>query len=406
MIKPPYRGFVNNGSYTYTSPSGVTSANSGFVSDQTGSFQSVRTPGFRNIPKHLLPNNPFHHSQVDTTYKPGLYGTISWGIDWAAGGIWKWMPYYYSGHIYGQVSAYSSAPFASSSSDDSDTKARNAVLDRVRGSSASLGMAFVERKQTVGMIAKNVNRIATAALAIRRGNLKHAAELFGLQKVSGRNLRNSIPPSPKNLSNHWLEYSYGWRPLLNDIYDSCELLADTYYRQKPTVVTATGKHKFKKVGYLVSEGSLHTETCDTTSESSTRYLLRFVESNAFLRVAEKTGLSNPALLVWEAIPYSFVIDWILPVGSYLQNLNATAGLSFHSGTVSTRVITNHVTTLNPKVQGNDQVLVSGGRIVRSELKSRQVLSSFPSPVLAPDFSALGVNRVISALALLTQAFRR
>jgi hypothetical protein len=36
-------------------------------------------------------------------------------------------------------------------------------------------------------------------------------------------------------------------------------------------------------------------------------------------------------LAWELIPLSFVVDWFLPVGKYLDSLNATKGITFLDG---------------------------------------------------------------------------
>lgn len=41
-------------------------------------------------------------------------------------------------------------------------------------------------------------------------------------------------------------------------------------------------------------------------------------------LASSLGLNNPAGIVWEAIPFSFVVDWIVPVGDFIENLNPGA----------------------------------------------------------------------------------
>jgi hypothetical protein len=33
------------------------------------------------------------------------------------------------------------------------------------------------------------------------------------------------------------------------------------------------------------------------------------------------GLYDPAGLAWELLPFSFVADWFVPIGNYLENLN-------------------------------------------------------------------------------------
>jgi hypothetical protein len=38
------------------------------------------------------------------------------------------------------------------------------------------------------------------------------------------------------------------------------------------------------------------------------------------------GFDNPARVAWNAIPYSFVLDWMYPVGSLLDRLSLTQGI--------------------------------------------------------------------------------
>jgi hypothetical protein len=37
------------------------------------------------------------------------------------------------------------------------------------------------------------------------------------------------------------------------------------------------------------------------------------------------GITNPLLIAWEVVPYSFVVDWVLPVGTWLESLDALLG---------------------------------------------------------------------------------
>jgi hypothetical protein len=43
------------------------------------------------------------------------------------------------------------------------------------------------------------------------------------------------------------------------------------------------------------------------------------------------GLTNPLAIAWELVPFSFVLDWLVPVGTWLQSLDATLGVKFVGG---------------------------------------------------------------------------
>lgn len=360
-----------------------------------GSITSVRTPNWRNLTSRQRKriNNPFSYGFTQIIRKEGTITYKQWeGPDRVTFGD--------IGHD--QCSA---APFPTFR-DDSQDKARSKVLSRLKSSSINLGQAFAERKQTVNLIATNVNRIATAALAIRRGNLKHASELFGV-RVSGKRLKSQIPPSPSNLSNHWLEYSYGWRPLVNDIYGAAEAIAKTYGNLPLiTAVSAVGKFEGKKVDRFTGTGvgvNMRSE-CQSTS----RYVLHYTEDDTFSRVMSQTGISNPLLLAWELVPYSFVVDWFIPLGTYLSNLNASNGLVFKQGTLTTKRKETNVSSIfaDPFYSGPGHSASKGGLTRFYESKSRSVLSSFPMSTIPSMSFDLSVPQVLSGLALLTQVFKR
>jgi hypothetical protein len=48
------------------------------------------------------------------------------------------------------------------------------------------------------------------------------------------------------------------------------------------------------------------------------YLFEMREELGFSR---QLGLLDPLSVVWENIPYSFVVDWFIPIGDYLSMLN-------------------------------------------------------------------------------------
>ena len=123
-----------------------------------------------------------------------------------------------------------------------------------------------------------------------------------------------------------------------------------------------------------------------------------------LRSLTQIGLTDPLQVAWALVPFSFVIDWFLPIGSMLEGLGATKGLDFVSGT-STLILKfrgQARTQLNPSTVKNQiGEFVTDVAIVATE---RKVLTDFPSA--APYYkSPFSTTHVISALALLRQLTR-
>jgi len=282
---------------------------------------------------------------------------------------------------------------------------------------------MAERKQTIDLFAKKVHQLSQLALDIRHGHLglavRRVRDWTGLNPPKGSKLRlpnlQDIKASSKNLSNYWLEYQYGWRPLLSDIYGSCEALANAYYLKKPLEITGSATSNEVRYNWETQSGSFglsggaawHLKSNHSYSENS-RYTLRVLEDEPLLQAMASTGLTNPALLAWELLPYSFVIDWFLPVGNWLQQQEYARGFKFVTGTFSRRRTGNAVSVMSA-TRGSlspafDLRLKGLGVTVKLDEKIREVLGNWPYSEFPTFKPQLGIERVTSGIALLTQTF--
>lgn len=215
------------------------------------------------------------------------------------------------------------------------------------------------------------------------------------------------------LSRTWLEYSYGWKPLLKDVDDVMKALArHTVERQNVThTVTAT-------VGFenpLVSktfQASGYDMTYVYTESRKERLTVSFKKPDSLLNAANNFGILNPLEVAWELIPFSFVVDWFLPVGDALRNLTSTTGLEFQGGSR-----TRHTKTSGKvRIYGNGRSYEwngAGSRMICSgectgittsfELK-RTVLVTFPSPTWPTPKDPRSIAHGLSAVALLSSLF--
>ncbi len=408
LTRPPYPGTVSKPRYVYQYPSYVkTPYGIGRASIRNGTYSSVKTPNFKNLKRHQLPMNPFSISSDTYTWTPGRYGAYN-----GEGGAWSG----FEGQIEGTIAHVNIAPDLSWALSDADTKALTKLLDKLKDSSVNLGQAFAERKQTVNTITKSINRLASAAFAIRNGKFRHAQSLFGQKVPNGQKLwQHDLKPSPNNLANHWLEFQYGWRPLLKDIHGSAELIAKSYFERHSSEVKSQAEFEVKRFGkqtYYVQTGPYRIyHVSNEFLREIVRYNVEFRESSAIAAKLASTGITNPLLLGWELLPYSFVVDWFLPVGNYLSSLDATVGLEFHRGTKTVRRWNTRDSYYdNSKVVkgGTDWAIITGNQSsYLGESKVRTVLNAFPRPS-PPQFNRnpFGVERALSAIALLTQAFKR
>ena len=60
---------------------------------------------------------------------------------------------------------------------------------------------------------------------------------------------------------------------------------------------------------------------------------------SWLHRASSLGLTNIPYLLWDSTPFSYIVDWVLPLGKYFNTCDATLGLIFKGG-MNGRIITH------------------------------------------------------------------
>jgi len=170
----------------------------------------------------------------------------------------------------------------------------------------------------------------------------------------------------KTVSDTWLEFSFGWNPLVQDLDNAAQALS--YLTQRsPTehiVGSATRQTVSAAPGGLFACGYdtyyLQERTVTTTKVKYTGGLKATID-NATSGLSAKdlgVGLSDFVPTVWELIPYSFLVDYFINVGQVLEaSMASTAGLFYLSKSVKT---TNELSIdLLRKVDGIDNTGVLG-----------------------------------------------
>lgn len=225
----------------------------------------------------------------------------------------------------------------------------------------------------------------------------------------------------KNIESAWLEYRYGWRTLCMDIHDACKALYDARQhgvRQKVKVTSTyecSGMEDRVVTSHCYPYGSIPAVSASGTQKFGVTMTLNYTESLALARL-QQFGITNPAALIWELIPFSFVIDWFVSVGDFISSLDTFVGKDFHSGTVSYWLEEKDKYFCNAPVANriNDtygnawQILSVSPTSVETWARryKREVLTSFPTVSLPTIQFGLNTLRSLDALALAIQPWRR
>lgn len=300
-----------------------------------------------------------------------------------------------------------------------DRRATGKLLENLKDQKVNVAQAFAEREQTVKTVTSAIKSVASAITNLRKGNFAKAAGAFGIKppkRGQRRFNRDFANDSANAVSNGWLALQYGWKPLLQDVYGAAETLAQASMgpENKNSIYSITSGQSRKSLDQrkLTVNSNPGWSGYDSTLQTCegfylVRYGVRYVRSSAPTSSLAKVGILNPALLAWELTPYSFVVDWFLPIGNWLGALDATAGLSFESGyrtqllkRVSSSTQTQAIVR-NPPYNASSFTNIS--QIEKVVQMQRSTLGSFPSAP-APRFkNPLSTSHLLSAMALLKQS---
>lgn len=298
-------------------------------------------------------------------------------------------------------------------------KAVSRLLKNLRDSSFNAAQALAERGQTANLVASTATRVASSLRSLRRGDFSKAARDLGvIPKKRARRRFNSqyLVDQGKAIGNAWLELQYGWKPLLSDVYGSMETLAKVNSGGNPNTVYKkvsgfarrySEEHEITNHALGSNRGVNRTDHFGSFSVS-VRFGVTFAVSSPPLASLKSVGITNPLLLAWELLPYSFVVDWFLPIGNYLESLDATAGLTFVDGYVTTftrRQFKN--LTVQAYASPSGYRVVNGTTVEsRRDVRCvREVLSTFPKVPMPRFKNPLSTSHVASAMALLLQLKR-
>lgn len=280
---------------------------------------------------------------------------------------------------------------------DRTERAKTEALAKMISGGAQLGATLAESKHTLSMISGLSLEVLQAYRAARRGHWKRAAEHLRITSHSFKN-------ASKNVSGRWLELQYGWKPLLDDISSAVETLqrysTETW---KPLCVVRTLEQAIDEE--LVQPADSYVNLLRVKGKHSVRVQLWYNVTDPKLHLLAQLGLANPATVAWELIPYSFLVDWFLPVGTYLDAWTGMLGCEFLSGTVTTFATgtENFRTDWDHKdLSGKTYGVAYSKNLVSGYV--RDVLTEFPTPSLYLK-SPVSTGHILNALALIYQRWK-
>jgi len=199
------------------------------------------------------------------------------------------------------------------------------LREKMQGSDFNMSVFLGEGHQTLRMIGDTAIKIAKSLHHLRRGDVAGAARsLFeGTSRKPLKPYKEMKPfrPTSERLSSHWLELQYGWLPLVKDVEAGAQFIA--HKLSVPAQQTYRMSVRRESVSTRVATG--FKAPINSKSSRVHRRSLKVIVTEPPSMLAQ-LGLLNPELVAWELLPFSFVADWFLPIGSYLEARAVTSNI--------------------------------------------------------------------------------
>ncbi len=354
----------------------------------------VNTPNFGAVPKDEKPVN--RYDDVLRRYSQSLYSATN-------NGAYIVTPQYlYTGST---LDSMFGAIFSSSPCSSHIAKGENDALVKVLGNIAdakiNIGVAFAEASKTSDLILDTARRIDRAYRAFRRGNFAEVARQLNI--------------TPKRVHKNWLEYKYGWMPLLMDVKGYAEFFAQRHVGRKVRFTeSAKAKYTFSQTWtevytpFGIPPTALVSHFYSYETAVRTRFWCEL--ENPHMAELQQLGVTNPALVVWELVPYSFVFDWFVDVGSWLEGLTAMHGVTLRRSMMSSLYDFTY-TRVYPAVarsSGSNNYSETG---VSTSLRRRQYGRGVPSfnpadlHMRTTSVTSLSFQKLVTSLALIQGSYR-
>lgn len=264
---------------------------------------------------------------------------------------------------------------------DARTKAMSKFYEKIRSSEVSLNTSVGEARESLQMMAS----IARSARRVVSDLRKIAIDAV-INRPRGKRLlkkltKESIKDPHLTVSGLWLGWSVGLKPLIND----CENIRNHALKGLGEGfefhVKARASHK--RESYVTIEGGIETYNVDERAEYGA--LIRILDTHMFENW--RAGLTARPTLLWELTTLSFVVDYFIGIGQWLELyeasiLNNGFQLVPYTGYCTTVRKEQRTKEFSRSYTPTSPIDMTYARIAMSEdktVKSRTLISELPRP---------------------------
>lgn len=311
----------------------------------------------------------------------------------------------YHAHSAGWVLlSYTTLPYIKSHLDTGIYNAALEKLNQVSRGGIDLSIDIIQAGQTAKLL-KQIDDLGVKVSDYVAG--KPNAFRQDMRRVKRDPLRylryfpGVISKTSRVAANRWLEWQYGIRPSLNTIYECGEkalhvVLNKTRWFKASYTEPLTSHENWP----IFLDDRTHQVRLNVTGRVGCVFEIELLDQDPGL--AEYSSL-NPASILYEALPFSFVADWVYDLGSYFRNYETALLYNnrFKSGVMKQFCWSDASYKIDKYYLNSGAAYYYNyvGQQVGRRFK-RTILNAYPAPYLPQIKAELGSSRLLSAAALL------
>lgn len=284
-------------------------------------------------------------------------------------------------------------------------KAYGKFLDAMHDTT-SWGINIAQWKQSADMITKRCDQLFNFGLSVIRRDPQGIASSLGISVKKAKAIAAPKYSGATTLSSLWLEFWFGWKPLISDIYGAMEVL-DAPLNGNSLKVQAKVT-KLLRLGQGWNSYVSERIRADVVARCVIGGDIHINQSD--LHLMQQFGVVNPYSVAWDAVPWSFVVGWFVNVEQCIGSYSDFAGVIVSRGYIVRKYEARLTVDWSGCPPGDDWCVehtlpitsVKGG-LVNLQRKTRESFSNHPPP---PDLDwkeySLSKTRALTSISLLTQ----
>lgn len=205
----------------------------------------------------------------------------------------------------------------------------NRVYDKVKekliGPKGECLTSLVEWKSSLGMITQRVVQLGSAYSAVKKLQFGKAARILKLSPKQSKTVEGRIRSHKGSFSptSAWLEYWMGWAPLHGEITHALNTLT-----KPPPLNNHFSVGVMLRRSPIIQKYRDALEDWETNVQHTGKYSCygNFSVTNSNALLLNRLGFINPVLTAWQIVPFSFIVDWFVNVGTVIGALTDFVGI--------------------------------------------------------------------------------